>query len=51
MAAIGEPGYDGDDAVDSLTLWIWWWNRLMRENDERDDTLYTRMKPSPSRIH
>lgn len=22
VAAIGEPGYEGDEAVDSLTLWI-----------------------------
>lgn len=24
MAEIGEPGYDGDDAHDSFTRWIWW---------------------------
>jgi hypothetical protein len=39
MAEMGEPGYDGDDAQDSLTRWIWWWNLLMRENDDRDDML------------
>lgn len=34
-ADMGEPGYDGDDAQDSLTRWIWWWNRLMRVKEER----------------
>lgn len=50
-AVIGDPGYVGDEVVDSLTRWIWWWNLLMRENDEREEMLYTSTKPSPSLIH
>jgi hypothetical protein len=38
-AEMGEPGYEGDEAQDSLTRWIWWWKRLMREKDERDEIL------------
>lgn len=48
---MGEPGYVGDAEHDSFTRWIWWWNLLIREKDDRDEILYTSTNPSPSRIH
>jgi hypothetical protein len=39
VAEMGECGYEGEDWTDSLTRWIWWWNRLMRENDDLEDML------------
>jgi hypothetical protein len=48
---IGEPGYGGEEAVDSLTRCIWLWNLLIRVKDDLEDMLYTSTNPSPSRIH
>jgi hypothetical protein len=36
---IGEPEYDGEEAEDSLTRWIWLWNLWILVNDDLDEIL------------
>jgi hypothetical protein len=35
----GDPGYEGDDAEDSLTRCIWLWNLVIRVKDDLDEML------------